>query len=328
VADRTIVNYDELANIGKSFQQEGEIVTVIETQLRQRAQQLESEWIGEGADKFFNEFFQDILPAMNRVKQACVLTAHTIRVVSQIFDEAEEETAGYFKDGSLEGGGEGSGIDVSDLEFDSTGGIGGIGGGGLGTSPGGSAVGTGDESGSGIDVNNLDFGADEFPGTGGGEADFAKVETGMKPVPANEEFAGDKWMDEQLDGKGATGASMGGGGGGGSSAGSQGMGGGLEMGVGSHSQTSSGPGAAPTGAGSGGGMQDHVYQTPAGASTTPGTTAQSAPGAATVAGGERPVQQGGMRDAAGAAGALGGAGAAAGAGSAAAKKLKENKDDE
>ncbi len=328
MADRTIVNYDELAKIGKNFEQEGEIVAVIETQLRQRAQQLESEWIGEGADKFFNEFFQEILPAMTRVKQACVLSAHTIRVVAQIFDEAEEETAGYFKDGSLEGG-EGSGIDVSDLEFDATGGVGGIGGGGLGTTPGGPDVGPGDGSGSGIDVSNLDFGADEFPGTGGGEADFGKVETGVKPVPAGEEFAGDKWMDEQLDGKGATGASMGGGGGGGSSAGSQGMGGGLEMGVGSHSQTSSGPGAAPTGAGAGGGMQDHVYQTPAGAGSTPGTTAQSAPSAANMTpGSPSPAQQGGLRDAAGAAGALGGAGAAAGAGSAAAKKLKENKDDE
>ena len=340
MAEKTIVNYDELAKIGKLFDKEAEDVAGIETQLRQKAQELESEWIGEGADKFFNEFFQDVLPAVSRVKQACVMTSQTIRVVAQIFDEAEEETTKYFKDGSLEdggasgvGGGGGAGVDFAGMRPIPGGmgpGLNNAPGGAIGTQPSqepvvvdpGSGPGGAQPGGSGIDVSEIDFGEDGFPSTGIGEEAGHKELNGQKPIPASQEQPAEKFFNEQAPAGGATGGGGGGSAGGG---GSQGMQGGLEMGVGGHSQTSAGPGAAgPTGAGGGAGMQDHVYQQ-GGASSTPGTTAQSVPSQqGTTAGGTTPVDQSGI----GAAGALGGAGAVGGAGAAAAKKLKENKDGE
>lgn len=316
--ERTIVNYDELHQIAKLFDSEGEAIAQREAILRQRANQLEAEWVGEGADKFFNEFYQEVLPGLRRLQEACQLTFHTLVTVMKIFNDAEEETANYFKDGSLEDtGGTRHGIDVSGLEF-------GMEGVDPGEAPGGMPT-------SGIDVEDLDFkvetggkfftpGEGGMPPTGEGEGDFAKIETGEKPVPATQEV-GDFKVEMPMQSETAGGGSAGGGGG--SSAGSQGIQGGLEMGVGSHSQTSSGPGVSGVGGGGSESAPQHVYQDPAGSGVS-GAAPQSAPStSAGPTGGPAPVRQSGVGEAAGAAGALGGAGAAA---AAAGKKIKENKE--
>lgn len=95
---KTIVNYDQLEAIGKTFEAESQAVENQYRQLRAKADELHGGgWIGRGADKFHDEMTHEVLPAMARLSDALNQAANIIKEICNIFNAAEEETKGYFQ---------------------------------------------------------------------------------------------------------------------------------------------------------------------------------------------------------------------------------------
>jgi WXG100 family type VII secretion target len=342
MADKTIVDYEQLRSISKKFSNEGEALAQLTAQVRQSVHNLKSEWIGAGSDAFFEEMETEILPALKRLHEAMTFSAETVNIINKLYRSAEEEGSNVIKnyDGSSQGVGS---FDYGASEFSNLGGIGGIGGtvgdadfgasefenlaGGGAPGETGGGIGeadygasdfdnlSGTSSGGGSGLNESDFGASEFENLsesgGGGE--------GSQATPQESQQQQEVKMDA---GESSAGGSGGGGTGGGSSSGLQGdlseMGNGLTD---SESRGSSAGGGDSGGVGGGTPMPDHVYQS--GGSTgdsggSPGTSAAPPPSSAPT----ETSQEGEGISAAGTAGVVGGVGAAAGA----AKKVVKDKD--
>src|SRR5215467_9850310 len=92
------LNYDETASIAKRFKDEGEDIARLHSETRQRVRDLTKEWIGEGADKFFEEMETVLLPALQRLSVALFHTQDVTHEIMKIIQNADEETANYFKD--------------------------------------------------------------------------------------------------------------------------------------------------------------------------------------------------------------------------------------
>lgn len=298
MADKTVVNYDELQRVTKQFNTDAESWAEMTSRTLQMVHELESEWIGEGADKFFEEFHNVLLPALNRLHYALLFSSDTLQDVMKIFDQAENESADKFKEGSL-----------NDEDF-GAGAFGGI----LGGLPGGRT-----DPG---DLRDLDFGLDDVEVGGSGGSGSGDLPGGGSSSDGGTDAGAGSGQGGSSGGSSgdpaAETASTGGGGGSGSS--NQGLRGDLSnMGTGSSSQQSVGGGS--TGGGSQDAMPDHVYQSSSsggGASSTPPSQSQPA----SPSGSESEGQ--GVGGMVGTAGAIGGAGAAAGA----AKKALQGDDDE
>ena len=92
------LNFDEMATIAKSFKDEGEDMARLHAETRQRVRDLYKEWVGEGAEKFFEEMEAKLLPALHRLSLALFHTQDISNDIMKIIQGADEETVGYFKD--------------------------------------------------------------------------------------------------------------------------------------------------------------------------------------------------------------------------------------
>lgn len=91
------LNYDELTTLVKKFKEGGEDYTRLHSNLRQRVQDLHKDWIGEGAEKFFEEMEIELLPALLRLTQALFFSQDVLTKIMKVFNEKDMETVGFFK---------------------------------------------------------------------------------------------------------------------------------------------------------------------------------------------------------------------------------------
>lgn len=97
MADKTEVNYDQLQMFIKAFDSEAEEIMALNKLTNGKVEDLHGGgWVGRGSDRFFNEMQGEILPAMNRLVQALQTASQITREIAEIFNQAEEETQGYF----------------------------------------------------------------------------------------------------------------------------------------------------------------------------------------------------------------------------------------
>lgn len=97
MGDLTQVEYDVLADIEKIWKQGAEETMQGLPKYRQTAESLHGGgWQGQAADKFFEEFSGEILPALERYAQALQQAADTMTKIRQTYSEAEEESQGFF----------------------------------------------------------------------------------------------------------------------------------------------------------------------------------------------------------------------------------------
>jgi WXG100 family type VII secretion target len=97
MADTTQLDYDQMANIIKMFQSEQQELLNLLKQTDSKVEGLHgSEWIGKGADQFFNEMKGDVLPAVQRLADALGAAGEAAQKIVEIFRSADEETKGYF----------------------------------------------------------------------------------------------------------------------------------------------------------------------------------------------------------------------------------------
>jgi WXG100 family type VII secretion target len=127
-ADRFRANYDELAQIAKSFGSEADaVVAMLETLSKNLEVLKNGAWVGVAADAFYQEMDSILLPSIRRLWHALSEGKVQTLQVRMMIQEAEREAARFL-----------NGSKVADL----TGGVGGVGSGvsaGSGTSTGGPA---------------------------------------------------------------------------------------------------------------------------------------------------------------------------------------------
>ncbi len=264
------LNYDELRTAVKKFRNEGEDVVHMHSSLRSRVHDLHKDWVGEGADKFFNEMENDLLPALTRLSRALFYAQDVLHKIIQTIQAFDEDTVGYFKIdfsqvNSLNLGAFLAGAGIA-------GGIGGMAGGSL---PGGLPGGLPGVEGSGV-------GVPAGEGLSGAATTDSMSGTG-EPVPGSGAGSGQVGGVDQTSGAGGQlpGSSSGAGVGGSSS---QGLPGDLQgMGGGVGSQGGGGGGGVALGGGSL--PPDHIYDGSSGAGAS-GSSAQTAQAAASGGGSE------------------------------------------
>jgi WXG100 family type VII secretion target len=97
MADTTQLDYDQMQNIIKMFQSEQQEILNLLKQTDSKVEGLHgSEWIGKGADEFFNEMKTEVLPAVQRLAEALGAAGEAAQKIVEIFNSADEETRGYF----------------------------------------------------------------------------------------------------------------------------------------------------------------------------------------------------------------------------------------
>lgn len=97
MADTTQVDYEQMQAIIKQLKAEEAEMTMHLRATRAKVEHLHgNQWVGQGADKFFTEMDQVILPAMERLVHALDVAGNVAQQIVTSFRQAEEETKGYF----------------------------------------------------------------------------------------------------------------------------------------------------------------------------------------------------------------------------------------
>jgi WXG100 family type VII secretion target len=97
MAGTTQVNYDEMNSIVKSLKAEEDEIMNLLKNTKSRVESLHgNQWVGEAADRFFNEMEQMVLPAMSRLARALGVGADVAQEIMNTIRQADEETQSYF----------------------------------------------------------------------------------------------------------------------------------------------------------------------------------------------------------------------------------------
>lgn len=305
------LNYDQLGSIAKKFKDEGEDMGQLHSSTRQRVRDMHKEWIGEAAEKFFEEMETELLPALKRLSQALFYSQDMTSEIMKIIQNADEETAGYFKN-QLSGDDFGAGLFGNALDG-LQGGVPGADDFGAGKF--GEALGNppGDGSSSPDDFGAGKFGEALDNSTSASDNGDSGTSGENNSTQGNEKESQKSEKEQQTE----TEPSPTGGGGGSSSSSSQGLQGDLKkMGVGLSDQA---PQVASLGNdSSGGNTPDHIYSS--------GGSSDSVVESQTVAGGSDSGDQSSSENSGSVAAGVAGVAGAAAAGKAA-KIVKEQQED-
>jgi WXG100 family type VII secretion target len=97
MAGTTQVNYDEMQGIIKLLQAEEEDIRALMTQTKSKVEALHgNQWVGKGADQFFNEMEGSLLPAMGKMVYALDVAGKVAEQIIKIIHGADEETKSFF----------------------------------------------------------------------------------------------------------------------------------------------------------------------------------------------------------------------------------------
>lgn len=98
MADQVQVNYEEMETISRMFDENLQRVQDLNNQVRASMSQLEGGgWIGLGADKFFAEMNDLLLPAVQRLMQSLEESNNVARQITDALAEAEETAGQLFR---------------------------------------------------------------------------------------------------------------------------------------------------------------------------------------------------------------------------------------
>ncbi|MBI9044775.1 MAG: WXG100 family type VII secretion target [Anaerolineaceae bacterium] len=98
--DKIEVNYEELQRSAKIFQAESGDIQNLHNRLRSQVENLHGGgWIGKGADAFYREMEEVVLPAIKRLHDGLQMGAVWTGKISEAFQQAEDEASGLFKQG-------------------------------------------------------------------------------------------------------------------------------------------------------------------------------------------------------------------------------------
>jgi len=91
------LNYDDLNTIVGKFKNEAQEIDSMGKQTKGKVESLHNnQWVGLGADKFFSEMEQSVLPAVGRLVQALNYAAETTQKIANTVRSFDEETKSFF----------------------------------------------------------------------------------------------------------------------------------------------------------------------------------------------------------------------------------------
>jgi len=97
IGQKIQANYDELTSIANLFAQESSAAEQLMNQIMSLVGELEGGgWIGRGADAFFAEMHDEVEPALQRMVQALEDASSSVKQISSIISQAEQEASGLF----------------------------------------------------------------------------------------------------------------------------------------------------------------------------------------------------------------------------------------
>lgn len=97
MANTQQLNYDEMQAIIKQLEAEEEEIKGLLNQTKSKVEALHgSLWVGEAADRFFNEMEGFVLPRTAKMVYALNVAGHVAKQIVNIIHQADEETKGFF----------------------------------------------------------------------------------------------------------------------------------------------------------------------------------------------------------------------------------------
>jgi WXG100 family type VII secretion target len=91
------LNYDDMSNIVKRFRSEAQDIDGLLKQTKGKVESLHNnQWVGQGADKFFGEMEQSVLPAVGRLVGALGHAGDVAQKIADTIRRFDEETKSFF----------------------------------------------------------------------------------------------------------------------------------------------------------------------------------------------------------------------------------------
>ena len=88
-------DHDQLKQIVQSFTQQADAINNMNQQIKSCVDTLQGgDWIGKGANAFFQEMSSSVVPSLVRMQKALTQAARVTNQVSQLMKQAEGEAAG------------------------------------------------------------------------------------------------------------------------------------------------------------------------------------------------------------------------------------------
>jgi len=98
MAEKIEADYQQLATIAKNFAQEADTVEQMLKIIQTHLDNLEGGgWIGRGANSFFAEMHDDVLPGVQRLQAALEEASRVSGEIARMFREAEETASNRFR---------------------------------------------------------------------------------------------------------------------------------------------------------------------------------------------------------------------------------------
>jgi WXG100 family type VII secretion target len=86
-----------MQGIIKALQTEEEDIRALLQQTKSKVEALHgNQWVGQGADQFFNEMEGTVLPSMGKMVYALDVAGRVAQQIINIIHSADEETKGFF----------------------------------------------------------------------------------------------------------------------------------------------------------------------------------------------------------------------------------------
>lgn len=91
-------DHDELRDVQQQFNAQAHAIESMNKALQSRIDTLRGgDWIGKGADAFFQEMESQVMPAMQRLQRALVESSRFAQQTSSILRAAEDEASQLWK---------------------------------------------------------------------------------------------------------------------------------------------------------------------------------------------------------------------------------------
>ena len=96
-ADKVRSDYDQLKTIAQTFSSQADTLTGMNQNVSSCMDTLQGgDWIGQGAQAFFKEMNDSILPTMKRLQSAMTESARITTQISQTMKQAEDSASKVF----------------------------------------------------------------------------------------------------------------------------------------------------------------------------------------------------------------------------------------
>jgi WXG100 family type VII secretion target len=91
-------DYDQLKTIQSMFSANAEALQDMNGNIKSCMETLKGgDWIGEGAQKFYQEMDGQVVPSLQRLQRAMTEAARLTQQISQLMKQAEDESSSCFK---------------------------------------------------------------------------------------------------------------------------------------------------------------------------------------------------------------------------------------